>query len=84
MSLSINNYFALIVYAFGEPMHLFKKSTNMHFNITIAKFGRHDFQTTFCICFIIDLLMQHDLCCVNLIGRSCRKMKNEPNNTHIP
>ena len=47
----------------------------MHFNMTIAKFGRSDFQSNFCICFIIDLLMQHDLCCINLIGRSWRTWK---------
>ena len=27
-------------------------------------------QSGFCICFIVDLLMQHKLCCVNMIDRS--------------
>jgi hypothetical protein len=27
--------------------------------------------------------MQHEFCCVNLIGRKLENMNNEPNNTHI-
>ena len=34
-----------------------------------------DFQFGSCKCFIIDLLMQPNFCCVNLIGRSWRTSK---------
>ena len=35
-------------------------------------------------CFIIDLQMQHMICCVDLIGRKLENMKHDPNNTHRP
>ena len=37
--------------------------------------GMSDFQSDFSICFIVDLLMQHEFCCVNLIGWSRRTWK---------
>ena len=42
------------------------------------------FNPVFWRCFIVDLLMQHEFCCVNFIGRSRRTWKNKLNNTHIP
>ena len=53
-------------------MYPIKKSTNMHFWYPLLIRGRFDFESDFCICFIIDLLMQHEFRCVNLHGRSWR------------
>ena len=48
------------------------KETNRHvLPITILKQRRSDF----CRCFIVDSLMQHEFCCVNLIGKSWRTWK---------
>ena len=52
-------------------MYLVEKLTNLHF-------PRICF-----ICFIIELLVQHEFCCVNLNGRRCEHEK-QTNNTHIP
>jgi hypothetical protein len=38
--------------------------------ITLTKSKEVRFSICFCLCFILDLLMQHKICCVNLIGRS--------------
>ena len=46
--------------------------------------GRSDFQVGFCRWFIIDLLLEHKFCYVNLIGRSWRLWENNPSNTHTP
>ena len=36
--------------------------------IAITNSRKYDFQTSFCQCFIIELLMKHKFCFVNLIG----------------
>ena len=48
--------------------------------------GRSDFQSGFCIRFIVNLLMQHrEFCCLSLIGGSWRTWKtNQILGTHIP
>jgi len=38
--------------------------------------GRSDFKFDFCICFTVDLLMQHELRCVNVISRISRTWKS--------
>ena len=53
--------------------------------MTITDRGRSDILFDSCLCFIVDLRMQHKFHCMNLIiGRNGRTYKNEPNNTHIP
>ena len=43
--------------------------------------GSPIFNPVFCICLIVDLLMQHEFCCVNLIGRSWRTQKKRTKTT---
>ena len=35
-------------------------------------------------CLVVDLLMQHEFCYVNLIGRKLENVTNKPNKTRIP
>jgi hypothetical protein len=53
-------------------MYPVKKINKHALPITKLNRGRFDFQSSFDICFIVDLLMEHKFCCVNLIGRSWR------------
>lgn len=69
----------------GRPMYSYKESTktcasNNHSYIKKAL----DLQSNICRCFIVNLLTQHKCRYVNLVARSRRTCKNEPNNTHIP
>jgi hypothetical protein len=51
--------------------------------IIVANQESFEFQSGFCRCFVIDLLMQHEFCCGNLIGRSWRTCKtNQKGYTH--
>jgi hypothetical protein len=65
-------------------MYPINKINKPAFPITITKLGEVWFPTQFCICFIVDLLLQHMFCCVNLTGIKLENMKCDPNNTHIP
>jgi hypothetical protein len=70
-SSDINNYYALNREHNGEDLcNPIKKSTKMHFMITISKSREvHDiFRFDYYIRFIIDFLIQHTFCFVNLIG----------------
>ena len=50
-----------------DLMYLVKKSTNMHFQCLEQNQERSDlFQSGFCRCFIIHLLMQHKFHCVDV------------------
>ena len=51
---------------------VFDQETNIHALsiIVVNSKGRSGFQTGSCMCFIVDLLMQYECCCVHLTGRS--------------
>ena len=72
----------------GRTYHVSSLKTNKHAlpRKPLLNQGRSDFQFGFCICFIVDLLMQHrEFCCVSLIGGSWRTWKtNQILGTHIP
>jgi hypothetical protein len=71
MSSNNNNHFTLdIEHDWEDLSYVYIQEINNILKITITKEGRFDFQSSFCKCFIVDLRMQHNFCCVNLIGRS--------------
>ena len=56
--------------------YVFSLGINKHaLPITIPNHGRSNFQFDSCWCFVADLLMQHNFCCANRIGRSWRRWK---------
>jgi len=57
----------------GGLMYHIKKSTNMHFQQPQLNQGRSNFQSDFHICFIVDLLVHHESCCVHPIDKSSRR-----------
>ena len=82
-SSNINNYSTLNSEHNWEGLCIYSRNQQHALLITITNQGRSNFQFDFCICFIIDMLLQCDFCCVNLIGRSWRTWKEELHDTHM-
>jgi len=57
-------------YSIQMGMNMCTQQSHTYDNLNQINLKEVRFSICFCLCFIIDLLMQHKICCVNLIGRS--------------